>query len=155
MIRGDNPAAHCFALRDLISTTFCKQLVIFSLKMHSSGKIFGKISLRAVRDTIRWSDIKQKGKVQTFWLVERIPPPKKKNPSLSRTSWSPHKEKFEEGVWSAYCNDFEKSEWECFLSDQQIYICKGKDKKEVANSLVALNLQTVIHPFQGKKHLRT
>lgn len=69
MIRGDNPAAHCFALRDLISTTFCKQLVIFSLKMHSSGKIFGKISLRAVRDTIRWSDIKQKGKVQTFWLA--------------------------------------------------------------------------------------
>ena len=129
--------------------------MIFSLKMHSSGKIFGKISLRAVRDTIRWSDIKQKGKVQTFWLVERIPPTKKKNPSLSRTSWSPHKENFEEGVWSAYCNDFEKSEWECFLSNQQIYICKGKGKKKVANSLVALNLQRIIHPFQGKKHLRT
>ena len=82
MIRGDNPAAHCFALRDLISTTFCKQLMIFSLKMHSSGKIFGKISLRAIRDTFRWSDIKQKGKVQTFWLVGRIPPPKKKIPLL-------------------------------------------------------------------------
>ena len=30
-----------------------------------------------------------------------------------------------------------------------------KDEKEVANSLIAFNLRKTIHPFQGKKHLRT
>ena len=33
--------------------------------------------------------------------------------------------------------------------------CKFKDKKEVANSLMTLNLLKIIDPFQGKKHLRT
>ena len=30
-----------------------------------------------------------------------------------------------------------------------------KFTKEVANSMIALNLLKIIHPFQGKKHLRT
>ena len=29
----------------------------------------------------------------------------------------------------------------------------SKDKKEVANSLMAFNLLKIIHPFQGKRHL--
>ena len=33
--------------------------------------------------------------------------------------------------------------------------CKFKDKKEVANSLMAFNLLKIIHSFQGKEYLRT
>ena len=94
--------------------------------MHAAGKMFGKISLKAIRDTfflIRglWSgegqgwqfffggwggegDIQKKGKVQTFGLAVRPP-----NPPFSGTSESPHKENPEEGTWPAYCNCFEKS----------------------------------------------
>ena len=30
-----------------------------------------------------------------------------------------------------------------------------KDEKEVTNSLMVFNLLNIIHPFQGKKHLKT
>ena len=44
---------------------------------------------------------------------------------------------------------------EYFLSKQQITACKIKVGKEMANSLMLLNLLKIVHPFQGKKHLRT
>ena len=44
---------------------------------------------------------------------------------------------------------------EYFLSKQQITAYKIKDGKEMANSLMLFNLVKIIHPFQGKKHLRT
>ena len=33
--------------------------------------------------------------------------------------------------------------------------CKFKDKKEVTNFLMVFNLLKIIHPFQGKKDLKT
>ena len=33
IILGDNPAGHCFVLRDLITTTFFKEVMILKLKM--------------------------------------------------------------------------------------------------------------------------
>ena len=44
---------------------------------------------------------------------------------------------------------------EYFLSKQQITTCKIKDGKEIANSFMLFNLVKIIHPFQGKKYLRT
>ena len=44
---------------------------------------------------------------------------------------------------------------EYFFSKQQITACKIKDREEMANSLMFFNLLKIIHPFQGKKHLRT
>ena len=42
-----------------------------------------------------------------------------------------------------------------FFQSIKFTTCKVKDEKEVTNSLIALNLLTIIHPFQGKKHLKT
>ena len=42
-----------------------------------------------------------------------------------------------------------------YFQSNKFTTCKVKDKKEVANSLMAFNLPNIIHPFQGKKHLRT
>ena len=42
-----------------------------------------------------------------------------------------------------------------YFQSNQFRTCKVKDEKEVANSLMAFNLLKIIHPFQGKKHLRT
>ena len=40
-----------------------------------------------------------------------------------------------------------------FFQSNKFAADKGKDVKEVANSLMTFNLLKVIHPFQGKKHL--
>ena len=42
-----------------------------------------------------------------------------------------------------------------FFQINKFTLCKFKDKKELANSLMAFNLLKIIHPVQGKKHLRT
>ena len=115
---------------------FFRLVMIVLLKICTTDKIFGKISLKTIRDTFfsnMWSaisggtgglkvlvggDIQQKGKLQTCGLAGRPPT---RFPPLCGTSWSPHKENPEEGAWSVYCNDFEKSEWDYLLSKQQIY----------------------------------
>ena len=38
-------------MRDLVASSFSKYIIIVQLKMHTTGKIFGKICLKAVRDT--------------------------------------------------------------------------------------------------------
>ena len=63
--------------------------MILLLKMHASGKIFDKVCLKAIRDTIFskmwsvirgqgdsvfcWGDIQQMGKVKTFCFAGRPP----------------------------------------------------------------------------------
>ena len=42
-----------------------------------------------------------------------------------------------------------------FFQSNKLLACKIKDENEVANSLMAFNLLKIIHPFQGKKHLKT
>ena len=51
IIQGDNPAGHCFVLRDLFPMTFFKLVMIVLLKIYAAGKIFGKIYLKAIRNT--------------------------------------------------------------------------------------------------------
>ena len=42
-----------------------------------------------------------------------------------------------------------------YFQSNKFTTCKVKDEKEVASSLMTFNLPKIIHPFQGKKHLRT
>ena len=39
---GDNPAEHCFVLRDLFSMSFFKLVMIVLLKIYAAGKMFSK-----------------------------------------------------------------------------------------------------------------
>ena len=44
-----------------------------------------------------------------------------------------------------------------FLQSKKLALCKIKDEKEktVFHFLMVFNLLKIIHPFEGKKHLRT
>ena len=88
IIQGDNPAGHCFVLRDLFLMSFFKLVMMVLLKIYAAGKIFGKIYLKAIRNTFFlicgvWSaegrgtgsDIQQAGRIQTFSLAAGPPPP--------------------------------------------------------------------------------
>ena len=88
IILGDNPSGHCFVLSDLFQMSFFKLFMIVLLKIYTTGRIFVKICLKAIRDTFfsnMWSvikggrgtevDIQQKGKVQIFSLAGGRPPP--------------------------------------------------------------------------------
>ena len=47
MILGYNPAGHSFVLTDLVPNRFFKKVV-----MPSAGKSFGRICLKAIRETL-------------------------------------------------------------------------------------------------------
>ena len=51
IIQGDNSAGHCFVLRNLIPMNFFKYAMIMKLKICTTGKMFGKICLKTIRDT--------------------------------------------------------------------------------------------------------
>ena len=118
---------------------FFKLVMTVLQKIYATGKVFGKICLKTIRDTFFFSicglqsverhgdskfwsgdDIQQKGKVQTYGFAG-IPPSPPPVPSISGTPWSPHKENPEEGACSVYCNNFEKSQWKYLFLKQQIY----------------------------------
>ena len=46
MIQGDNPAGHCFVLRDLFPMSFFKLVMIMLLEIYVARKIFDKIYLK-------------------------------------------------------------------------------------------------------------
>ena len=133
--------------------------------MHATDKIFGKICRKAIRDTFFFNVVyvqdrdegtrflsgvisNRRGKFTFLGLQGDLP-----IPSLSGTSWSPHKENPDEGAWSVYCDDFEKRVFS--LKSNTFTAFKVKHEKEVPNILMVFNLLKIIHPFQVKKHLRT
>ena len=102
IILEDNPAGHCFVLKDLFPISFFKLVFIMLLKVFAADKIFSKICLKAIRATFfsnMWSVIgagkgvwgwfPTEGKVQTFSLSGEPPPPIS---SLSVTTWSLYNE---------------------------------------------------------------
>ena len=59
---GDNPAGHCFALRDLIPINILKHVMIVKLKMCTTEKVLVKFLSKTIRDTFfpnMWSAIKR------------------------------------------------------------------------------------------------
>ena len=100
-------------------------------------------------------DIQQKGKLQTYGLAGRLPPPPTQFPPLVGHPDIPIIRKTLRRVLDLFTAMILKrvSESICFQSNE-FTTCKVKDGKEVANSLMTFSLSEIIHPFQGKKHLR-
>ena len=48
---GNNPAGHCFVLRDLFPISFFKLVMIVLLKIYAAGKMLGKICQKAITGT--------------------------------------------------------------------------------------------------------
>ena len=144
--------------------------MIVLLKICATDKIFGKICLKIIRNTFfsnMWSaisggtrglkvlvrgDIQQKEKLQTYRFVGRHPT---QFPSLVGYPDLPIRKTLSR-VLGLFTEITLKrvSESICFES-HKFTTCKVKDEKEVANSLMTFNLPKIIHPFQGKRHLRT
>ena len=68
IILGDNPAGHCFVLRNLVPMSFLllkmyapENKMIMLLKMHVSGRIFDKICPKAIKTVFSnmWSVIRE------------------------------------------------------------------------------------------------
>ena len=85
IILGDNSAGHCFVLRDSIPMKFFKKVMIMKVKMCTTGKIFGKLCLKAIRHTFfqhlvfnqgrDWVRHEGKGEDSIFWWVGSEPSP--------------------------------------------------------------------------------
>ena len=60
-----------------------------------------------------------------------------------------------ESAWSAYLMILKRVGDNIFFQSNKFTACKVKDEKQVANSLMAFSPLKIIHPLQGKKHLRT
>ena len=74
IILGDNPAGHCFLLRDIFAMSSFKLVMVVLLKIYAAGKIFCKISLKVIRDAFfsnMWSAIRR-GIEQPNFLVGMI-----------------------------------------------------------------------------------
>ena len=135
--------------------------MIVLLKINASGKIF----LKAIRDTFfsnmqsvfrdrgtpffSGDDIQQKMKVQTSWLAGRPP----KFLPLVGNSDLPIRKTLKRVLDSLTVMILKRVSESIFFQINKFTACKFT--KEVANSLMAFNLLKIIHPFQGKKHLRT
>ena len=52
IIQRDNPAGHCFVLKDLFPMSFSKLVMVVLLKIYAAGKNFGRICLKAIRDGV-------------------------------------------------------------------------------------------------------
>ena len=96
-------------------------------------------------------DIQQKWRVQTFWLAGG---PTKSSPLVGHPNL-PMKKTLERVFYLLTVIILNRARESIFFQINKFTACKFKDKKEVSNSLMAFNLLKIIHPFQGKKHLRT
>ena len=96
--------------------------------------------------------IQQKGEVQLYWLARGAPPqflPLVGHPDL------PIRKTLRRMLDLLIVMILERVSESIFFQNNKFTACKIKDGKEVANSLMVFNLLKIIHPFQGKKHLRT
>ena len=94
-------------------------------------------------------DIQQKGKVQAFWLAGRLPKflPLVEHPDL------PIRKTLKRVLDPLTVMILKRVSKSIFFQISKFTACTFT--KEMANSLMAFNLLKIIHPFQGKKHLRT
>ena len=121
------------------------------LKIYSTGKISGKICLKAIRDVVNmWliyvfqyvvCDQGRDRGTHFPALVGHLNLPIRKTQSRLL------------GVLTAMI--LKRVSESIFFQSNKFTACKVKEEKEVANSLMALNLLKIIRLFQGKKHLRT
>ena len=85
IILGDNSVGYCFVLRDSIPMKFFKKVMIMKVKMCTTGKICGKLCLKAIRHTFFQHLVcnqgrngvrhEGKGEDSIFWWVDSEPSP--------------------------------------------------------------------------------
>ena len=99
-------------------------------------------------------DIQQKGKLQTYGFAGR-PPSSTQFPPLVGHPDLPIRKTLRRvlGLFTAMI--LKRVSESIYFQSNKFTTCKVKGEKEVANSLMALNLLKIIHPFQGKKYVRT
>ena len=97
------------------------------------------------------NDIQQNGKVQNFGLVggtTQIPP-------LVRYSDLPIRKPLRRVFGLRIIIILKRLSGNIFFQSNKFKACKVKDGKLAENYLIVFNLLKIIHPFQGKKHIRT
>ena len=97
-------------------------------------------------------DIQQKGKLQNFGLASRHPP---QFPPLVGHSDLPVRKTLMRVLGLLTVMILKGVSDSIFFQSNRFTVCKVKDEKEIINSLMVFNLLKIIHPFQGKKHLRS
>ena len=99
-------------------------------------------------------DIQQKGKLQTYGFAGR-PSSSTQFPSLVGHPDLPIRKTLRRVLGLFTAMSLKRVSESIYFQSNKFATCKVEDEKEVANSLMAFNLPKIIHPFQGKKHLRT
>ena len=155
---------------------FFKLLTIVLLKICATDKFFSKICLKIIRDIFfssnMWSVEGQgrnrgtqsfgmewyptEGEASNLWTCRETPPP----PSHQFPSLVEHPDLSISKTLRRVLHLFtamilKRVSKGIYFQRNKFTTCKVKDGKEAANSLMAFNLPKIIHPFQGKKHLRT
>ena len=145
--------------------SFFKLVMIVQLKIYATGKVFGKMCLKAIRDTffpicgsvIRretgpnfwWGYIQQKGKVKTFGLARKA--------LNSLPYWDillSIRKTLRRVLGLLIVMILKIVSESVFFQSNNFTACKFKDQKDVANSLMGFNLLKIIHPFQGKDSVK-
>ena len=96
-------------------------------------------------------NIQQKRKVRTFGLSERPPShflPSVRHPNL------PIRQTLRRVLGLLTVMILKRVSGSIFFQRNKFTACKTKHEKELANLLMAFNILKIIHPFQGKEHLR-
>ena len=137
--------------------------------MHASGKSFGKICPKAIRDIFfsnTWPVIRggiwepnflvgvissRRGKFKLLDLQGDPPQflPLVRHPDL------PIRKTLRRVLGLLTIITLKRVRESIFFQSSKFTACAVKYEKEGANSLMAFNLRKIIHLFQGKKHLRT
>ena len=143
--------------------------MIALLKMFVSGKIFDRICLKAVRDTFfppQYIEFDQEtgglnflvvvisNRKAKFKLVSLLRDPLN-FPSLVGHPDLPIRKTLRRVLDLLTIMILKKVSESIFFQINIFTACKFKDKKEVTNFLMVFNLLKIIHPFQGKKDLKT
>ena len=144
-----------------------KLAIIALLKIYTTGKMFGKVCLKATIFPI-CSLLSGERQGNLIFLVGVISNRRGKFKCLSlQRDFSPNPlplsgypnlpiRKTLRRVLVLLTATILKRLTECiFFQSNECIACKVKDEKEVENYLMAFSLLKIIHPFQGKKHLRT
>ena len=145
--------------------SFFKSVMIVLLKIYAAGKTYGKICLKAITDKLFFQNVvcdqgrerklgvisNRKGKFKPL-ILQGDP-----RPQFPPLVWYPNfsMRKILESAWSAYLMILKRVGDSIFFQSNKFTACKVKDEKQVANSLMAFSPLKIIHPLQGKKHLRT
>ena len=138
--------------------------------MHAVGKMFGKICLKAIRDIFfricgMWSGegrgdsrswlvwYPTEGDSSNFWACKENPRPQLS--SLVEHPNLPIRKTLITVLGLLTVIILKRVSESIFFQSNKFTACKVKDEKEVTNYLMVFNLLSIIHPFQGNKHLRT